>query len=213
MAQPLAAVAAAVSKVSLDALGLCPDQLKVVCKRAPYQLQLRVAQASIYRVAFACFAAECLWWLTRHNPAALRCLGKQIAAANGAKISLVVAHSEVQRYFLTSCHLYAQVDKPIVVISLKFIQGGITFVALNAVPSVHQTHSASLTTTSISQQASLPKKLQAVFKQVHVYLPRGVSKADAASSQYFDLAQRHRMSAGFWTQSSNLTSVLQLLMQ
>jgi len=149
VAQPLAAVATAVSKKSLNAVGLSPDQLKIVCKRPPYQLQLRIAQA----------------------------------------------------------------NRPTVLISLKFIQGGVTFVALAAISTVHQTQSASLSAANISQQADLPKKMQAVFSEVHVYLPQGVSQSTAASPQYFGLAQQHRTSAGFWTRSSNLTRVLQLLMQ
>lgn len=50
-AQPLAAVAAAVSKAALDAAGLTPSQVRIVCQRPLYQLQLRVAQASSFLLA------------------------------------------------------------------------------------------------------------------------------------------------------------------
>lgn len=46
-AQPLAAVAAAISKASLKAAGLSSSQLRIVCKRPPYQLQLQIAHVSI----------------------------------------------------------------------------------------------------------------------------------------------------------------------
>ena len=43
-AQPLAIVAKAISPEQCRAAGLQPSQLSVVCKRPPYQLQLRVQQ-------------------------------------------------------------------------------------------------------------------------------------------------------------------------
>ena len=43
-AQPLAIVAKAISPEQCRTVGLRPSQLSVVCKRPPYQLQLRVQQ-------------------------------------------------------------------------------------------------------------------------------------------------------------------------
>lgn len=126
------------------------------------------------------------------------------------KTLVVESHIGTHNQNYDSC---VQVNRPPALISLKFIQGGFTFVALAATPTVHQTQSASLSAANISQQADLPKRMQAVFSEVHVYLPQGVSQSTAASPQYFGLAQQHRTSAAFWTRSSNLTRVLQLLVQ
>lgn len=107
-----------------------------------------------------------------------------------------------------------QREMPTVLVSVRFLQGGYTFVGLTAVPSVH--HKVSSTAASLSQQARLPQRLQAVFSEfstLDVHLPRGVSRADASTTQYFSSAHQHRVSAGFWTRNSCLDRVLQLLLQ
>lgn len=112
--------------------------------------------------------------------------------------------------------IVVQANRPTVLVSMRFIQGSFTFIGLAAIPSTDQLHSTSsslATIASISQHARLPEKLQAVLREVEVHLPQGVSKANAASAQYFSIAEQHRVSAGFWTQNSHLPRVLQLLMQ
>ena len=109
-----------------------------------------------------------------------------------------------------------QADRPTVLVSMRFIQGSFTFIGLAAIPPADQPHPASssvATTASISQHARLPEKLQAVLREMDVHLPQDVSKTNAASAQYFSIAQQHRVSAGFWTKNIHLPRVLQLLMQ
>lgn len=111
-----------------------------------------------------------------------------------------------------------QVQRPTLLINLRFIQGSFTFVGLAAVPcrAASRTSAAAAFTAAdiaqCSQQACLPQKLQEILTSCDVFLPDGVTRSEAAASGYFVQAQQHRVSPGFWTKNNNLTTVLSLLM-
>lgn len=98
------------------------------------------------------------------------------------------------------------------VLSLRFMKGGITFVGLSALPVVppQQTEGA-LAADLLCQQAGLPEKLQRALSEEGVFLPKGVSTELACSPRVFMLAHQHRVSAGVWVRNSKLAAVLKHL--
>ena len=99
-----------------------------------------------------------------------------------------------------------------VVISLRFMKGSITFVGLSALPVFPpQQTKGTLAADLLSQQAGLPEKLQAALFEEGVFLPKGVSAELACSPRFFALAQQHRVSAGLWVRNSKLAAVLKHL--
>lgn len=105
-----------------------------------------------------------------------------------------------------------QGEKPTIVVSLRFMKGSITFVGLSTLPVAPQQAGGSSAVGVLSQQAGLPQKLQTVLSEQGVFLPKGVSAELACSSQFFALAQQHKVSAGVWVRNSNLTTVLRHLL-
>ena len=94
------------------------------------------------------------------------------------------------------------------VLTLRFMKGGITFVGLSTLPVVPYQIEGSSAVGVRSQQAGLLEKLQTVLSEQGVFLPKGVSPELACSSRFFALAHQHRVSAGVWVLNSNLATVL-----
>lgn len=108
-----------------------------------------------------------------------------------------------------------QADRPVIVLSLRFSKGSVTFIGLSTLAGLnaHQTEALSAADIGLmSQQAGLPEKLQRVMSQQGVFLPKGVSRELACSSRSFALAHQHKVCAGLWVRNSSLAAVLQHLL-
>ena len=106
-----------------------------------------------------------------------------------------------------------QAQRPTLVISLRFLKGGLTFVGLSAVTasassSSHLKGGDAAAAALTSQQAGLPEKLGSVLSEQGVFLPQAVSAETACSPQFFTLAHQNRMAAGLWVRNSSLHNVL-----
>ncbi|DBA82278.1 TPA: hypothetical protein ACH3X2_000546 [Trebouxia sp. C0005] len=108
-----------------------------------------------------------------------------------------------------------QVQRPTLVLSLRFLKGSVTFVGLSAAaaPLAQPTQNTATAVALLSEQAGLPDKVRQALSMKDVFLPQGVSKDIASSSRFFASAFQHHVLAGVWVHNSSLSKVLSHLMK
>lgn len=108
-----------------------------------------------------------------------------------------------------------QVQRPTLVLSLRFLKGSVTFVGFSAAaaPLSQPTQNTAAAVALLSEQAGLPDKIRQALSMEHVFLPQGVSKEFASSSRFFAAAFQHHVLAGVWVHNSSLSKVLSHLIK